>query len=72
MQEYQKKLKVEIEVWVTPRNEAFGGVPPLATDNYKDWKASVRHSNGVMEWRWCDTFEEAVEWCEAFAKPAVS
>lgn len=65
---YQKTLRVEIEVWVTHRDEAFGGVPPVS-DVIKEWKSSVRHSNGTLEWQWHDTFEQAVDWCEKFAKP---
>jgi hypothetical protein len=65
---YNKKLQVEIEVWVTPRDEAFGGNPPIASEHYGEWKASVRHSNGEMGWQWCKTFEEAVAWCERFAQ----
>lgn len=69
-EQYHKILKVEIEVWVTSREEAFGGVPPPAdSPYYGEWKASVCHSNGAMEWQWCKTFEEAVAWCEMFAKP---
>ena len=67
-EQYHKVLKVDIEVWVTSRAEAFGGAPPPAdSPHYGEWKASVRHSNEQMEWQWCETFEEAVAWCEKFA-----
>ena len=66
---YNKILNVQIEVWVTSREDAFGGNPPPAEPYYGEWKASVRHSNGQMEWQWCDTFGDAVAWCEKFAKP---
>ena len=64
-QKYQKKFLAHVEVWVTPRKD-IETLHFTERDNEKSWRAAVRHSNGVMEWRWCDSFEDAVAWCENF------
>jgi hypothetical protein len=66
---YSRKeiVPVEIEAWVTHRNDCF--VKYFSDPKGKDWKASVRHINGVMEWEWCATLEEAVAWCNKYFLP---
>jgi len=63
---YQRSFQVEIEVWVSTRDEVFGGVSPTNPEHYGEFRACVRHSNGEMAWQWCETFEQAVAWCERF------
>lgn len=62
---YHKRLVVEIEVWVSHRSES--SIMHISDLPQKDWRACVRHSDGKMEWQWCETFDEAVAWCERYA-----
>ncbi len=73
MSNYRKKALVEIEVWVSSRKELEKVFGPLAHEidiNEKKypWRGSILHSNGSMEWQWCKSFDEAVQWCESFIK----
>jgi hypothetical protein len=63
---YSRKeiVPIEIEAWVTHKNDCFVG--HYSDPKGKDWKASVRHISGVMEWEWCATLEEAVAWCDRY------
>lgn len=61
--EYHKMLTVGTEVWVSNRKN-ISSFPICDFGNLKEWRASIRHSNGVLEWQWCDKFEDAVAWCE--------
>jgi len=71
MQKYNRKLIVEIEVWVTHRSEIAPWSFMPETKN-KEWRASVKHSNESIEWQWCKTYDEAVEWCELPTTKVVS
>lgn len=66
VQEFSEVFTVQIEVWVSRRDDSF--VKHFADPDDKPFRANVRHSNGVLEWQWCDTFEEAVEWCRRFQR----
>lgn len=58
-------VAVEVEAWVSHRSECL--VCAWSTQ-VKEWKASVRHFQGTVDMQWFDTFDDAVEWCEAYFK----
>jgi len=63
---YSRKevVPIEIEAWVTHRDDCF--VRHFSEPKDKEWKASVKHINGVTEQEWCTTLEEAVAWCDKY------
>ena len=68
LQKYNKRLVVEIEVWVSHRSES--NIMHISDPSDKEWRACVRHSDGKMEWEWCKTFDDAVAWCERYSPNA--
>lgn len=61
---YSERVTVPIELWVTHRSQST--IKHIFDTPGKNWRACALHSDGKMEWEWCDTFDEAVAWCKRF------
>jgi hypothetical protein len=65
---YHKIVDGVIELEIITRKEYLSGVHPcesFLTDKHQ-FRGIARYSNGHMEWQWCDSFDNAVSWCNRF------